>query len=218
MTLKVEQRDTKIRPEVVREEGKVPAVLYGRKEESTPISINAKQFETAWKKAGESTIISLEGVGDDKESLIQDVAKHPVSGEVLHADFYVIEKGKKLHVNVPLEFVGESPAIKGLGGTLVKVLHELEIEALPRDLIHEIKVDISSLVDFEGHISVKDLSLPEGVTALAEPEDVVASVAEPREEEEEEPVEEVDMDAIEVEGKGKEEGEETPEDNETPSE
>lgn len=182
----------------------IPAVFYGPKEKSTSVMVDLKTFEAIWKQAGESSIISLEGVGEAKESLIHDVQVHPVSGSPIHVDFYVIERGKKLTVKVPLEFVGESLAVKNLGGTLVKALHELEIEVLPRDLPQYIEVDISVLNDFDSHISVADLSMPEGVTALFEPNESVASVSAPKEEEIEEGSSDIDMESIEVEKKGKE--------------
>jgi len=202
LLLKVAKREENQKPERLRKEGKIPAVFYGRKEASTPVAVIAREFDTVFRAAGESTIITLEGVGEPKEALIHDVDVHPVTGAVRHADFYVIEKGKKLTVDVPLVFVGESPAVKDLGGVLVKVIHELEIEALPKDLPHEITVDISSLVDFEGQVVVGDLALPEGVVATLDGDEVVAMVSEPKEEEEEPSA--VDMSAIEVEGEKKE--------------
>lgn len=214
LTLEVEKRDTKTSPEAVRGEGKVPAVFYGRKEEATSVAVEAGAFMRIFREAGESTIIVLEGLGEAKEALIHEVAVHPVTGAIQHVDFYVIEKGKKLHVEVPLEFVGESSAVKDLGGMVVKVLHELEIEALPKDLPHEIVVDISGLVDFESQITVADLPLPEGVTALLDGEEIIAMVSEPKEEEEEEEEEtEIDMDSIEVAGKKKEDEEATDDEN-----
>jgi len=116
LTLKVEKRDSKIKPKALRAEGNIPAVFYGPKEESTPVTISEREFKAAWKKVGESTVLSLEGVGDPKEALIHDVTVHPVTEEPLHADFYVFEEDKILTVKVPLEFVGESPAVKDLGG------------------------------------------------------------------------------------------------------
>ncbi|MDE1874800.1 MAG: 50S ribosomal protein L25 [Patescibacteria group bacterium] len=209
ITLKVEKRDAKADVAALRKAGKVPAVFYGKKEASTPISIAAVDFIKTYKQAGESSVVVLEGDGIDVESLIHDIDLHPVTGKPLHADFYVFEKGKKIKVGSPIEFVGTSPAIKELGGTLIKVLHELEIEALPKDLPHKIEVDISALVDFKSTISAKDIKLPAGVALAVNPDDIVASVAEPKEEVEEETAP-VDLDAIEVEKKGKEakEGEE----------
>lgn len=207
LTLHVEQRDTKQKPETMRKEGKLPAVFYGRKEKSTPITVDQHDFEKVFREAGEFTIIVLEGVGEEKEALIHEVDVHPVSGVPQHADFYVIEKGKKLNVDVPIEFVGTPPAVEDLGGVLVKVIHELEIEALPKDLPHEIMVDVSGLSDFESQITIDDLTLPEGVTAILDDEEVVAMISEPKEEEEEEEETEIDMDAIAVEGKEGKEGE-----------
>jgi large subunit ribosomal protein L25 len=207
LTLKVEERKANgNKNKALRAEGKVPAVFYGPKEDSTPVSVNASDFFKVWRDAGESTVIMLDGVGDEKQALIHEVSVDPVTEEPIHVDFYIFKKGEKISVDVSLEFVGDSPAVKELGGSLVKVMHEIEVEAQPKDLPHEIEVDISSLTDFESQILVKDLKLPEGVTALAEPEDVVAIVSEPKEEEEEEEVVvEFDESMVEVEHKGKEE-------------
>ncbi len=216
-TLKIEKRDTNISPETLREEGKIPAVFYGPKEDSTPITINRKEFDKVLKEAGETTVVVLQGLDEDKEVLIHQVDVHAVSDIVQHVDFYVVEKGKKVQTNIPLVFVGEAPAVKNLGGTLMKAVHEIEVEALPKDLPHEIEVDISTLETFDSHITIKDIAVPAAVTVLANPDDTVVSVSEPKEEEEA-PVESIDMDAIEVEKKGKkeEEGEAAPE-GETPA-
>lgn len=203
ITLKVEKRDLKTDVAALRKAGKIPAVFYGKKEASTPISIASVDFVKAYKAAGESTVVILQGEGIEVESLIHDLDLHPVTGKPVHADFYVFEKGKKIKVDVPLEFVGVAPAIKELGGSLIKVLYDIEIEALPKDLPHKIEVDISSLVDFKSTIKAGDLKLPAGVVLAINPDDVIASAAEPKAEEEEVTAP-VDLDAIEVEKKGKE--------------
>jgi large subunit ribosomal protein L25 len=184
--------------------GKIPAVFYGRKESSTPIAILEKDFQKIWSSAGESTVISLHGVDKDIDALIHDVQLHPVTDRPIHADFYVIEKDRKIEVPVPLEFIGEAPAEKA-GLVLVKVMHEIEVESLPSNLPQHIGVDLTVLIDAESQILVKDLKLPEGVKASADPEEVVVSVTEAREEEPETPSEAPDMDSIEVEKKGKSE-------------
>src|SRR5581483_2294979 len=145
MELTVEKRDKNLNLNTLRKAGKLPAVVYGRSEESTPIAVDRKIFEKLYKDAGESTVITLKGLGGDKDALIHEVSVHPVSGEAIHADFYAIQKGQTVTVAVPLEFEGVSPAVKDLGGTLVKVMHELEIECEPKDLPQHIMVDISSL-------------------------------------------------------------------------
>ncbi len=204
LTLKAETRDIHIKPEMVRKVGKIPAVFYGKKEASTPIAIQKVDFLKVWKEAGESSVVTLETSDGIKESLIQDVDLDPITGNPRHADFYVFEKGHKVEVALPLEFIGVSPAIKELGGSLVKVAHELEVIAMPKDLPHNIEVDISGLKTFDDQILAKDLVLPNGVELNEDAEHVVALVSAPREEKEEE-VAPVDLSQIEVEKKGKEE-------------
>lgn len=204
LSLTVEKREKIGKASKRRESGALPAVFYGPKEESTPISLSEKDFMKVWSEAGESSVIELAGLGEPKEALIQDVDVDPVSGKVRHADFYVIEKGKKIEVDIPLEFVGEAPAVKELGGTLVKVMYEITIEVMPKDLPHEISVDVSSLTDFEKQIHIKDLAVPSNVEILNDPEEVVALVSEVKEEVEES-TESPDFANIEVEKKGKEE-------------
>ena len=204
LTLKVEKRDVHIRPEAIRKTGKIPAVFYGKKEASTAISVPKIDFSKVWKEAGASSIVTLETPEGIKESLIQDVDLDPITSTPRHADFYVFEKGHKLEVELPLEFVGISPAVKDLGGMLVKVLHELKIEAMPKDLPHNIKVDVSVLINFGDQILAEDIILPKGVTLLANPKGVVATISAPREEKEEETAP-ADLSTIEVEKKGKEE-------------
>ena len=199
------KRDAVEKPEDVRESGYIPAVFYGPKEAAQSVKILASEFEKAFKEAGESTVVVLDVEGTQHETLIHDVAYHPVRGNIFHIDFYVIEKGKKVQVNVPLEFTGVAPAEKTLGGTLVKVMYEVEIEAMPKDLPHEIMVDISSLVDFESQIHASDLVLPSGVTLITEADEVIALVQEANEEEPETPAEAIDIASIEVEKKGKKE-------------
>ncbi|MBP9763162.1 MAG: 50S ribosomal protein L25 [Candidatus Pacebacteria bacterium] len=197
MILEANKRDSKENSKALRKSGSIPAVVYGPKQEAISIKINTVAFLRALKEAGESTVLNLSIDGEDHEVLIQDVVKEAIRGDVLHADFYAIEKGKKVSVNVPLEFVGESPAEKA-GGILVKVLHEIEIEAMPKDLPHEIEVSIESLVDMESQINVGDLVMPTGVTLLTNPEEVVILVQAQRGEEEE-PAVEFDPTAVKTE-------------------
>ena len=211
LKLEFKKRDIKENLSKLRKEGFVPAVFYGHKEKSTPISVKSVDFMKIWKQAGKYSVINLDGNGVDHDALIHAVDLDPITSAPLHTDFYVIEKGKKLKVNVPVEFIGVAPAVKDLGGILVKVMHNIEIEALPKDLPQKIEVDISPLTDFGNVITAKDAKIPANVTLITKTEEVVASVYEPKEEVEE--VAPVDLSAIEVEKKGKEvvEGESTTE-------
>jgi large subunit ribosomal protein L25 len=212
--LTVEKRNDKDTAAFLRANGKIPAVFYGKKEASTPISIALSDFKKCFREAGETSIINLVGEGIDVEVLVQDVEQDAVSDVFTHVDFYAIEKGKKLEISVPLDFFGIAPAVRDLGAVLIKVMHEIDIEALPKDLPKEIKVDISGLTTLDSQILAKDLILPEGVTLTVKPEEVVAAVSEVKEEVE--VAAPVDIANIEVEKKGKEakegaEGEAAPE-------
>lgn len=210
INLDMQVRDKAADIVALRKEGKMPAVFYGKKTESTPITLLQKDFISVWHKAGESAVVTLKGPTGTVDTLIHAVDLDPVTDIPRHADFYVFEKGKKLEVSVPLEFVGVSPAVKDLGGLFVRSLHELKISADPQHIPHNIEVDISSLIDFTSQILAKELKLPTGVDLIENPEEVVASASAPREElvEESAPV---DLSAIEVEKKGKKEEEAAPE-------
>lgn len=188
----------------------MPAVFYGHKKEATPIQIKKNDFIKAWKNAGESTVISLEISDGNLEALIHEVDLDPITSEPRHADFYIFEKGHKVEIAVPLEFVGISPAVKDLGGVLMKILHEIKVRAEPANLPHQIAVDISSISELEGQILAKDVALPKGVELAEHAEEVVVTVATPKAEkvEEEKPV---DLTQIEVEKKGKKDEEEAEE-------
>ncbi|MFM2374735.1 MAG: hypothetical protein RLZZ234_730 [Candidatus Parcubacteria bacterium] len=192
--------------EALRSAGDMPAVVYGPKHEAQSIVINTRDFSKILKEAGESTIITLSGIGKDTDVLIHDVDVDPVTGEVRHADLYAIESGKAIHIRVPIEFVGESPAVK-LGAVITKVLHDIEIEALPKNLPQHLTVDVSTLVNLHDMIHVKDLVLPEGVVVKEEGDEIVAVASEVKEEVDAAPTA-IDMSAIEVEKKGKTETEE----------
>jgi len=184
----------------LRDAGKLPAVMYGPKEASTLLTVDRVAFEKLFKQAGESSVIVLEGLDSSKEVLVHDVAFDALRGGITHVDFYALEAGKEITVDVPLTFVGEAPALK-LGGNLTKVLHEVEVTCTPANLPKEIIVDVSVLDDFEKQIHVSDLVVPKGVVIENDVTEVVALVQAVAEEKEVETV--IDMSAIEVEKKGK---------------
>ena len=189
----------------IRKAGNVPAVLYGPKDTAESITLSRADLESFLQKEGESSVVTLKGDGMAKDVLIQDIQIHPVSGKIEHVDFYIIDKTKKVEVSVPLEFIGESPVVKTLGGSLVKVLYELEIESLPANIPHELIVDVSLLVDFESSILAGQVTLPEGVTLVTNPEETVVLAEEPREDEPDEPEEAPSIDDIERVGEKEEE-------------
>ncbi len=181
LTLEVAARDAKESTDSLRRRGAVPAVFYGPKEAATPITIDMKAFERIFREAGETTIVTLTGSLGDKETLIHDVQIHPVTGKPLHADFYVLEKGKKITINVPLEFTGVAPAERQ-GHIIVRTMHEVEIEVAPAELPQHLTVDISALENVGDHISAKDIKLPPSATLLTNADEIIVSITEAKEE------------------------------------
>jgi len=200
--IKAEKRDLKGKLITLRKEGQLPAVFYGAGKTSTPISISNREFKKIWREAGESSTVKISTDKGDGDVLIHEVQVDPVTSEPIHVDFLAIDMKKKIKVAVPLEFTGISEAVKAGLGNLVKVLHEIEIEALPSDLPQSLTVDISSLETIENQIFVSDIKLLTGVLAITDGKEVVASIV-AQVEEKEEVIEEADLSAIEVEKRGK---------------
>ncbi len=192
--------------DILRKGGQIPAVFYGAGKASTSISVGNVEFKKVWRNAGESSAVQVIMPTGNVDVLIHEVQVDPVTDEPIHIDFLAIDMKKKIKVNVELEFIGISLAVKSGIGTMVKVLHEVEIEALPADLPHSLTVDISKLATLQDQIFVSDIKIPKGVEVITAGHDVVASVAEQKEEVEE-VVAPVDLSAIEVEKKGKKEEE-----------
>lgn len=206
LSIKAKLRDAGTKSSAVRQSGEIPAVFYGAGKDTTAISVPVIEFKKVWREAGESSTVKIDVDGKGIDALIHEVQVDPVSQEPIHADFLAIDMNKKIKVKIPLVFDGVSEAVKNGIGNLVKVLHEVEVEALPADLPHDLTVDIEKLKTLEDTITVADIKLPAGVEAMTPATDVVASVV-AQVEEKEEPAEPVDLSAIEVEKKGKQEEE-----------
>lgn len=188
----------------IRKAGGIPAVVYGHKIKNVNLTVDGKSFASLYKTAGETTVLDLhiEGESADRSVLIHDVAVDPVLSNIIHVDFYEVKKGEKIKTHIPLVFEGESAAVKTESGVLVKNIYKLEIEALPKDLPHEITVDISKLATFSDAITIGDLDVPAGVKVFGDPKDVIAKVMAPRTAEELESLEkvaEMKVDEVKVE-------------------
>jgi len=186
----------------IREQGFLPGIVYGKESENLPVKVDYKNFEKIHQEAGENTIVALKLKIKEKEKtfsvLIRDVQKDPLSEKFIHVDFYELPMNEKIEVDVSLKFKGVAPAQKELGGVLVKNIQEIKIKALPKDLIHFIEVDVSTLETFEDEIKIKDLVMPPEVKFLVEPEEIVALVQKVEEEKIEEAPEEGKLEEIEV--------------------
>lgn len=207
LKLTATKRDSTTPVATLRAEGMIPAVCYGKEDETLAVSISAGEFERVFREAGTSALIAFSCDGEERDVLVKEVQRHPVSEDVLHIDFYAIVRGVEMEVTVPLEFIGEAPAEKA-GATVSKILRELTVLTLPRNIPSHIDVDLSAVAEVGDAIQIKDLSLPEGVTVVGDVDDsvVTSSVVQDEPEEEEGPTE-IDMDAIgdsEQKGKGEE--------------
>ena len=203
-TLKTTNRGAGESLDKLRKEGKIPAVYYGYNKHATSVTVPMKDFQKTFKDAGESTSIVLETEDGKIDALIHEIQLDPVKNTPIHVDFLIIDANKEVEVEVPLEFTGESPAVKNGLGNLVKVLHDVKIMALPKNLPHSLEVDISNLNTLEDNVLVSNIKAPSGVTIITPSEEVVAAIVAHKEEVEQAPV---DLDSIEVEKKGKKEDE-----------
>ncbi len=168
----------------VRANGAVPAVIYGAHETPANLEVDRKALQTILSHAAsEHILVELEiagagGKSTNKLSLIQEVQHHPVRGDILHIDFHAVSMTETITSEVPIEAVGEPAGVKTGGGLLQQQVRALEIECLPQNLPDVLHVDVSAL-NIGDSIHVKDLTLPAGVTALAEGDVTVFLVSEP---------------------------------------
>ncbi len=169
----------------------IPAVVYGPKSKNKNITLSYSDLVHAFEEAGQSSLVDL--AIDDKDPvkvIIHDLDKNPVSDRYIHVDFYELDMSKKLKVEVILEFIGESPAVKEKNAEVRTALNKITVECLPESLVKQIEVDISVLADLGNSIYTKDIKLPEGLSLTSDPNLIVTSVEEIREEIIEAPVEE----------------------------
>src|SRR5215213_1739600 len=186
LKLKAELRGGVGRPvsRKLRSSGKVPANIYGKDLENQNLQLDSKELgRLLAQTTSEHVLVDLEiadgGQTSNRLALIQEVQHNPLRGDVLHVDFHAVRADEKLQAAIPVEAFGEADGVKNFGGTLEMAIHELEVECLPRDLPDVIRIDVSAL-GLGQAIHVRDLQLPEGVTAKANPDLTVILVAAPR--------------------------------------
>ena len=169
----------------IRTQGLLPAVMYGHGLEGAVLSVSARDFTKLFYAVGNTTLVDLTIDGSKAvKVLIQTVHNEPRTRLPIHVDFYQVNLKEKLHTNIPLVFHGIADAVDALGGTLITVKDEVEVECLPQDLVQEITVDISSLKTFDDVIRISDIVVPAGITILDDADETVLSLSAPRSEEE----------------------------------
>lgn len=187
--LKLEKRKKVKNIKNLRESRIIPCIVYGSDiKNNFIVQADYSDFVRTYRKAGSSTIINLDIDGKTYEALIQHIQQHPITLDVIHVDFMKISKGHEIEADIKIEVIGTSPAVKDLGGILVQSLNELPVQCLPKDLVSDIKVDISNITEMNTAIYLKDINLPAGIKPLIEEDSVILSIVPPKEEKIEEDV------------------------------
>jgi len=199
----------------LRQAGKVPGVFYGPRSAAMPLAVDGKEFASHVANLEGSHLIRFQSAAADLEqrvALVREVQAHPVTGTLLHIDFYEVDLTQRLQVTVPLHFVGKARGVAE-GGILQPVLREIEVECLPTDIPQFIEVDVSAL-DIHDAVHLAELQMPPNVTAVYESNDAVVTVLPPTVEEAkvaEVPVEGEAVEAAPAEGESKEKDKESKE-------
>ena len=187
----------------LRAEGWIPAVLFGARQAATPVQVDERELDRTLRQAGSTALVDLyiDGEDDPHIVLVRDIQRDVLTSRLQHVDFYQVQLDRKVKTSPALHLVGEAPVVETSLGVLVQILNQVEVECLPTDLIDSIEVDVSSLESLDDSVTIGDLQVPEGVTILADPSDVVVSVVVPRaafleEEEAEEALLEEEMEEV----------------------
>lgn len=167
----------------LRRAGKLPAVLYGHRIDSTPITLDAHETSLLLSRLTSSSLVTISLDGKEYPTLVREKQRHPVKSHLLHLDFQALSLTEKTHAMVGIELTGTAPAVKNYDATIIHGLTELEVESLPQDLPERVVVDISGLAEPGDSIHVRDIHLPGQVEILTNPDEVIVSATAARAEE-----------------------------------
>jgi large subunit ribosomal protein L25 len=182
----------------LRQEGRLPGVVYGHGVGSTNVSVDTHEFDQLRRHVSSNTLVDLSVDGEKPQPvLVLNVQIHPVNRRPLHVDLFLVTMTEELTVDVPLVAIGEAPAATLGGGTLLHPSETIRVRALPDHLPQSIEYDVSSLTDFELTVRVHDLTIPDDVTLLTDGDEIIARVQAPR-------VIEVEEVPVAAEGEGEE--------------
>lgn len=167
----------------IRKSGALPGVIYGNEKDPASIVLDMHAFEQLLHHhTSETMIIDIEVEGEGTQSvLIKAVQHHPVTSDLVHVDLQRVDANKPVHAEVLLELVGEAAGVKA-GGTLDHVMHAVDVECLPADLVEAIEIDVSDL-EIGQSLHISDLKIDSKLKVLADAEAIVASLSGPRGEE-----------------------------------
>jgi large subunit ribosomal protein L25 len=182
LEIQVEARDKQRKRDARRllRNGKIPAILYGPKTAAVGLALDKKEFSRRVAGLQGSHLVRLKSgtaALAEKVALVKEMQFHPISGDVIHADFYEVDLTAKIQVHVPLHFVGKAVGI-ARGGILQPIVREIEVECLPLDIPEFFSVDVTAL-DIGDSVHIEDLQMPEGVASMAEENLALVSVVPP---------------------------------------
>lgn len=183
LVLDAQERAFEHKARDLRQESKLPAVVYGHGFEPINLVLDYQAVRKAYLQAGETSLVDIKVGGKKVPVLFKELQFHPVTGKIQHVDFYKVNLKEEVTAMTPVVLQGVAPAVKELAGVLTQSVQEVEVKALPQNIPHELVLDISSLVDFSHALHVSDLVVPEGVEVMTEPEITIVTVSAPREEE-----------------------------------
>lgn len=164
------------RVKVLRRQGKLPAIIYGGRIDPMPIEIDGRKAAKVLAQTSASKLITIRVDQEDHKVLVRDIQYDVIYRNPIHVDFIQVEMDTAIRTFVPLDLVGEAPAVKNLNGVLTHGLMEIEVEALPMDLPDHIKVDLEVLKEIDSVITVGDIYLGKGVKVLTDPEEVIVQI------------------------------------------
>ena len=199
MSVSLEVSKREVRPRSIRNklrhEGKIPAVVNGYKVESTPISVDAKDFSRILREEGLNTVITIKIDGNKVNTLVQEYSSDTFTSEITHVSFISVNMKEETEVDADVVLVGDAAGVK-VGGILAQTLYTVTVSATPDKLPENVELDVSAL-EIGDSVTVADIPESDDYTILNDPEEQVASVSEPRVEEEvEEPGEEITPEVI----------------------
>ena len=163
------------------ENGYIPAIFYGKNVKNILLKIKKNDAVNILKEAGKYSLIDLKIDKDEsKKVLIKEVQKNNIKDIISHIDFFQVDLNKKISLDLPFIFINEAPAVKNLGGILLKNIETVKIECLPKDIISGIEIDLTKLKTFEDAIKINDLKISSNIKFITKSNDLIVSVVKPR--------------------------------------
>jgi large subunit ribosomal protein L25 len=162
----------------LRKAGIIPGNIFGHKEPSVAVQLDAAAFDLLHRKQGTRNVISLRSPDATTQTvLIRHVQRDAVTGKVLHVDFSRVSMSEAVDIKIPLHFVGESSAVKNFNGVLLHLVEALEVQCRASDMVEALDVDISPLNEIDAVLHAKDVRLPANYKLVTDPEEPIVKVA-----------------------------------------